>query len=508
MVDFLSQLKSIASTYTTDDIFIIGKGPSVDDIQRESYRNALIIGVNDAERIMRTDITVFHESWVGESINESGPCAQLYVTSVLDFKPSGRGEVFSVPHVPLTQESSELLMQRFMAEEIVIEDLLFMTALKLAKLIAAAKGRRQNVYLVGFDFDAGAGYSRGLTKDLSPASAEERAIRISVQEFYFLNALYFLKNTDLDVRHVGKKSFSRISANELNKSRAHVGKSRTNSCITVVAELTTNHFGDLQRLERMIRAAEAAGADLVKLQKRNVDSFYTKEQLQSPYVSPFGPTFGDYRRQLELNAESFQFVDRLCKELQIGWFASVLDLPSFKFMLDIGAAMVKLPSTISEHEDYLSYVAQNYTGSVVLSTGMTDESYERFVLDNFTRCRELFLLQCNSAYPTPLEDCNIAVVRRYHDLSNEDSRIIPGYSSHDFGWKASCLAIAAGARMIEKHVKLGNTEWAHFDAVAVDLLSSEFREFVDHVREAEQILGSPVKKVNRSEHHKYRRSLS
>ncbi|MCH5022021.1 N-acetylneuraminate synthase, partial [Pectobacterium atrosepticum] len=57
----------------------------------------------------------------------------------------------------------------------------------------------------------------------------------------------------------------------------------------------------------------------------------------------------------------------------------------------------------------------------------------------------------------------------------------------------------------EKHVKLGNTEWAHFDAVAIDLTTSAFKEFVDQIRETEVILGSDNKKVNKSEHHKYRK---
>jgi N-acetylneuraminate synthase len=164
-----------------------------------------------------------------------------------------------------------------------------------------------------------------------------------------------------------------------------------------------------------------------------------------------------------------------------------------------------LPSTISEHKDYLKYVSQEWSGGLVLSTGMTDRSYEEFVLQNFSKCSELYLLQCNSAYPTPLHDCNIGVVRHYHELSKQDSRIVPGYSSHDFGWEASALAIAAGARMIEKHVKLGNTEWAHFDAVAVDLTTNDFNNYVSHLRESELIMGSSEKKVNHSEHHKYYR---
>jgi sialic acid synthase SpsE len=255
----------------------------------------------------------------------------------------------------------------------------------------------------------------------------------------------------------------------------------------------------------MIRAANAAGADYVKLQKRDVDTFYTEEQLSSPYVSPFGSTFADYRRQLELKACDFEFVDRLCRDLGIGWFCSVLDKPSFEFMLQFEPLMVKLPSTISEHVDYLQFVARTYTGTVVLSTGMTDAQYEKFVLDNFSRCEKIFLLQCNSAYPTPLHECDIGVVRHYHELSLADERIVPGYSSHDIGWKASALAVAAGAKMVEKHVKLGNTEWAHFDAVAVDLSTPAFKEYVDNVREAEMIVGRERKRVNPSEHHKYRR---
>jgi sialic acid synthase SpsE len=241
----------------------------------------------------------------------------------------------------------------------------------------------------------------------------------------------------------------------------------------------------------------------VKLQKRDVETFYTPEQLASAYVSPFGKTFGDYRRQLELDRDDFAFVDRLCREIGIGWFASVLDQTSFEFMLQFDPELIKLPSTISEHRDYLSHVARNYRGAVVLSTGMTGSEYEQWLLRHFVNCRKLYLLQCNSAYPTPAADCSVGVVRHYHELAQSDPRIVPGYSSHDFGWLASALAIAAGGRMIEKHVKLGNTDWAHFDAVAVDLTTSDFRDYVAKLREAEEMVGTGVKTINRSEHHKY-----
>lgn len=505
MEHFSSRIGGIASTYGTDTIFILGKGPSADAVSPDAFAGSLVIGVNDAERIAPADITLFHADWVKQAVAANGLRSRLYVTST-DFSPLGR-ETLRAPFVPLQNDNNDLLMQRFLSDSFAIEEVLFLSALNVARQVARARGRRQTVYMVGFDFRPDAGASEAINHDYAPGNSADRFFRISMQEFFFLNCLYMLKDSDLDVVHVGDRSFSQLSADGLNR-RFHVslgGTSRRSSDgVQVTAELTTNHFGDRNRLERMIRAARAAGADHIKLQKRDVQSFYTAEQLASPYVSPFGRTFGDYRRQLELDRDDFAFVDHLCRELGIGWFASVLDQPSFEFMLQFDPAMVKLPSTISEHRDYLSYVARNYRGSVVLSTGMTGVEYEKWLLGSFVNCRALYLLQCNSAYPTPASDCNVAVVRHYHGLSRSDPRIVPGYSSHDFGWLGSALAIAAGGRMIEKHVKLGNTEWAHFDAVAVDLTTSEFRDYVAKLREAEEMVGSATKKVNASEHHKYK----
>ena len=65
------------------------------------------------------------------------------------------------------------------------------------------------------------------------------------------------------------------------------------------------------------------------------------------------------------------------------------------------------------------------------------------------------------------------------------------------------MAVAAGARMIEKHVKLGSVQWAHFDEVALDLATDEFSNFVYDVRRAQGIVGTEHKNIRHSERHKY-----
>lgn len=57
--------------------------------------------------------------------------------------------------------------------------------------------------------------------------------------------------------------------------------------------------------------------------------------------------------------------------------------------------------------------------------------------------------------------------------------------------------------MLEKHVKLVQTEWAHFDSVALDMLTDEFSEYVKMVKKSSIMLGSEIKTVTDSEHHKY-----
>ena len=65
------------------------------------------------------------------------------------------------------------------------------------------------------------------------------------------------------------------------------------------------------------------------------------------------------------------------------------------------------------------------------------------------------------------------------------------------------MSIAAGARMIEKHVFYETKPWAHFDKVALNLKNGEFKKFVDSIRNAEEIYGNEKKIKLKSEFHKY-----
>lgn len=275
------------------------------------------------------------------------------------------------------------------------------------------------------------------------------------------------------------------------------------SSVKIVAEITNNHLGDQTRLLKMVELAKVCGADYIKVQKRDVLSFYSKEKLESPYLSPFGSTFRDYRLGTELSFEDLVALDRVAKDLGMFWFSSVLDQKSFEIIRKFNPSLIKIPSTISEHYEFHRFLCRNYQKDIVISTGFTGKDYERYILETFYHLPRVYLMQCTSAYPAPLDQCQIAIVRHYSKLSSFYKKICPGYSSHDSGSLASMLAVAAGAKLVEKHVKLDSTDWIHFDGTAMSLSNGEFESFCRDIRLAEKVCGNEEKEVMPSEFHKY-----
>jgi sialic acid synthase SpsE len=511
MQDSLQEkIKAIASRCESNDVFIIGKGPSADGVECDALPPGFIINLNDSERIRAGDVGIFSANWVRQSLEEEGFRCGFYLAG----KPLPRSVSHEVlPSIPPELDHHELNILRIERREFFDESFVLLNAFKIAMRISELKEKPINVYLIGFDFSTiGGSLSKKVGVDNSGAPADERNAIISGQEHDFRQCLaYFRAGKILNIAHVGNKDYSTLTISEFNREVVGAGNLYNKNVINllnpdrviVVAEVTNNHLGDPARLVEMVERSKDAGADLIKVQKRDVDRFYTKEQLDSYYWSPFGTTLGDYRRGVELNEEGLQILDDACKANEIEWFSTVLDLESYNVLTRYNPRMLKIPSTISGHRNFHRDLAKVYRGALVVSTGFTDQEYVNYVLETFSENEVVYLLHCISAYPTPQNACNVAVVRAYHKLHQQSSKIIPGYSSHDLGSTASMLAIASGARMIEKHVKLGNVDWIHFDKVAIDLKTNDFKRFIDDVRVAEEITGSEVKTILECEHHKY-----
>ena len=503
-------------------IFLIGKGSSLDQIDFNNSNiyndSSLIININDSETVVLGSISIVSNDLTRKRLENGNliPSASIYISN----KSILNCNTLVIEKNNLNLNEPGLLISQILTNDIIFFDQAILTAIHISSIFARKFNKEYEIFLLGIDFGKYKNRAKNSVNN-SIIESEDFSNKILNSQLGYLKLLVpNQKLLSIKIKHVGSSSISWINPKAFNKlflsNRVMNKKYALNNSyqrekslfdksyqVKIIAELTTNHFGDKDRLFAMIEAAARSGADYIKLQRRCVDKFYSSDKLKLSYESPFGHTFRDYRLALELSDKCFKEIDIFCKKLNIGWFLSVLDIDSFNSLKNINPIMIKLPSTISEHQKYLEYVAKNYSGDLVISTGYTSKEYENFIINNFKYNKKIYLLHCTSAYPAPEMEANISVLNHYSEISKVDRRFIPGYSSHDIGSLCSQMAVASGAKMIEKHVKLGDVSWAHFDDVAVDLSDNSFKNFVEDIRRAERILGSDEKRIQESENHKY-----
>lgn len=259
-----------------------------------------------------------------------------------------------------------------------------------------------------------------------------------------------------------------------------------NPCF-IVAEIGMNHNGDLKIAKNMIEAAVHAGADAVKFQNYRTEDFLSDQTLTYTYKSQgreITESQWDMFKRCEPQPDWLPQLKQLCDDLDVIFFATPTSEARVRELLEVGVPLLKNGSDYLTHIPLLEYMGS--TGvPVIVSTGMANQ---QDIDDAVAAVRKggkslLILLHCTSAYPTPPADTNllrmVSLAERYN--------VPVGFSDHTFGWLAAVQSVTLGACVIEKHFTLdhnlaGPDHW--FSSTP-----NEFRELVDTVRLAEQLLG-------------------
>ncbi len=265
----------------------------------------------------------------------------------------------------------------------------------------------------------------------------------------------------------------------------------------VVAEIGQNHNGRIHLARDLIAAAATAHVDGVKFCKRDMDCELTAEAAARPYrnANSFGPTYGEHRRALELSHQDYAELSRLARQLGVLFFATACDPPSVDMLCELDVPLFKVASRDLTNLPLLDYLAR--TGRpLVLSCGMDDEVGISAALDTVRRHHsQIVLLQCTSAYPTTLEEINLAAMQTL----SQQFEVLVGMSDHSPGSLVPVLAAALGAVMVEKHFTLDRSLRGTDHACSLE--PPELVEMVDQIRQAEKARGSHLKQVPDSVRH-------
>ena len=267
-----------------------------------------------------------------------------------------------------------------------------------------------------------------------------------------------------------------------------IGEHDIEQRVLLIAEIGNNHEGDVDLAEELIRLAADAGADAVKFQTIVPERLVAPEQNERLVQL----------QKFSLDDEAFVRLADTARAHDIMFLSTPFCESVVPFVASLCPA-VKVASGDNDHVSLLRSVAR--TGlPVLLSTGMTDLELVTKAVDvleaawaDVDEDPGLVLLHCVSAYPTPAAEANIRAVRSLASLGRP-----VGYSDHTLGTDAAVVAVAAGARVIEKHFT-DRHDRSSFRDHALSATPREFSVLAERIRETEALLGDGAKRVMPSE---------
>jgi pseudaminic acid synthase len=226
----------------------------------------------------------------------------------------------------------------------------------------------------------------------------------------------------------------------------------------IIAELSANHNGSIERAFETIHVAKRCGADAVKLQTYTADTmtidcdqpdFMIKEGLWSGYklydLYKWAETPYDWHMALFTHA----------RKHDITVFSTPFDETAVDLLESLNAPAYKIASFEMVDLALIRYVSS--TGKpLIISTGISSEEEieEAVTAAREAGCKDLALLHCISSYPTPINQANLRQIPRLAKRFD----VLTGLSDHTMGITASVASVALGACLIEKHFTLDRTE--------------------------------------------------
>lgn len=257
----------------------------------------------------------------------------------------------------------------------------------------------------------------------------------------------------------------------------------------VIAELSGNHNGSLERALEIVAAAAKTGAQCIKLQTYRADTLTldVKEGefvISNPESLWKGRSLHDLFDEAHTPWEWHAPIMKRAAELGLVCFSSPFDETAVDFLETLHVPAYKIGSFECVHLPLLKKVAA--TGKpVILSTGMASvaEIGEAVQTLRDGGCKDFALLKCTSTYPATPLNSNLRTIPHLRQMFGCEV----GISDHTLGIGVSVAAVALGASIIEKHFTLRRADGGVDSAFSME--PEEMKMLVEDSERAWQALG-------------------
>lgn len=279
----------------------------------------------------------------------------------------------------------------------------------------------------------------------------------------------------------------------------------------IIAELGSNHNGDMNFAKKLIEAAKDKGADCVKFQSWTTNTIFSKKVYEDNYFLA-----DDYRDrddytlkqivdEFSISEKQLYEMNKYCDEIEIDFASTPFSKQEVDFLVDvIDVSFIKVASMDLNNIPFIKYIAKKGK-PIILSTGLStiseiDESVRAILEEENDK---IILLHCVSTYPPKDEKVNLNNIEMLRNMY----KFPVGFSDHTLGYTAPIMSVAKGACVIEKHFTLDKDMfgWDH----KISANPEELGIIVKESKRASKMLGSYHKIVTESSEKKdaFRRSI-
>jgi sialic acid synthase SpsE len=254
-----------------------------------------------------------------------------------------------------------------------------------------------------------------------------------------------------------------------------------NRKVFIVAEIGNNHEGSFHLAMEMVEAAAKTGVDAVKFQTFIPEFFVSNhDEARLQRLNKFKLTFDQFRN-----------LKRRAGELGLIFFSTPLDIESAFFLNEI-QPIFKISSGDNNFYPLIKAIA-SFNKPTIISSGIADLDFIKNLVNYWHSvggCDEnLAIMHCVSSYPAPQEQANLKAIST---LKGTFPNLVIGYSDHTLGIRAAIFAVAAGARIIEKHFTL-NKNQSDFRDHQLSADPGEMESLVLQVKEISELMGDGLK---------------
>ena len=252
----------------------------------------------------------------------------------------------------------------------------------------------------------------------------------------------------------------------------------------IIAEAGLSHMGKMEYAEELIHNAVMAECNAVKFQVYKTSELIDEQRGPDRYIEFL---------QRELSYRDFEELKDICTDHSIDFLATPHTVGAFEFLEELGVKQYKVGS--GDRGEILELALKTGKKTYV-STGMRDsKQLTDLMLERF-EYRNMVFMHCITQYPVTAENVNLGVLNYFKRCFGEYVPSKYGYSDHFPGTYACELAVAMGATVIEKHIRLPESEGQDNSCA---LNAEELKELVRKIRKIEVMIGSEERIYSQAE---------